>query len=262
MSLRRANCLAKINHAGWRGWSCWRVHTCTDHRSRWPSSSCTPRPPRPATSTWRRAESTRHQRTSMCVRHRPIGNSLTRSPVTDISSLLMLWDGPCLSRTCIGLWRVRTGLRPATSLCRTRARLSGAILRAGASLRSRSLLRSGSLLRAGTRLCAGIRAEAAFARTLPFARAMRRRLWQVGLLRLKLPALREFVAIAVTTRRMGGAQRYPSPFRARDRWVSLSLYPSYELSAQFPVYPPVGRGPWNWMPHFFAIEACSTATPR
>ena len=115
---------------------------------------------------------------------------------------------------------------------------------------------------AGTRLCAGIRAEAAFARALPFARAMRRRLWQVGLLRLKLPALREFVAIAVTTRRMGGAQRYPSPFRARDRWVSLSLYPSYELSAQFPVYPPVGRGPWNWMPHFFAIEACSTATPR
>ena len=33
---------------------------------------------------------TRHQRTSMCVRHRPIGNSLTRSPVTDISGLLMV----------------------------------------------------------------------------------------------------------------------------------------------------------------------------
>ena len=26
----------------------------------------------------------------MCVRHRPIGNSLTRSPVTDIGSLLMV----------------------------------------------------------------------------------------------------------------------------------------------------------------------------
>ena len=212
-------------------------------------------------STWRRAESTRHQRTSMCVRHRPIGNRLTRSPVTDISGLLMVWDGPGLSRTCIGLWRVRSGYAPQPAYVE-RAPVYPERYYGRSVATLRSLLRSGSLLRRGTRRCAGIRAEAAFARTLPFARAMRRRLWQVGLLRLKLPALREFVAIAVTTRRMGGAQRYPSPFRARDRWVSLSLYPSYELSAQFPVYPPVGRGPWNWMPHFFAIEACSTATPR
>ena len=101
------------------------------------------------------------------------------------AAFLVMGRRPCLSCTGIGLWRVRTGLRPAAGLCRTRARLSRALLRAGASLRSRSLLRSGSLLRRGTRLCAGIRAEAAFARALPFARAMRRRLWQVGLLRLK-----------------------------------------------------------------------------
>ena len=83
----------------------------------------------------------------------------------------VLWDaGPWLSCTGSGLWRVRTSLRPAARLCRTRARLSRALLRAGASLRSRWLLRSGSLLRRGTRLCAGVRAEAAFARALRSAR--------------------------------------------------------------------------------------------
>ena len=129
MSLRRANCLAKINHAGWRGWSCWRVHTCTDHRSRWPLSCCIPRPPRPATSTWRRAQSTRHPPMSMCVRHRPIGNRLTQNPVTDIGSLLIMGRRARLSCTGIGLWRVRTALPRATGLCRTRARLSRALLR-------------------------------------------------------------------------------------------------------------------------------------
>ena len=34
------------------------------------------------------AKSTRHQLMSMCVRHRPIGNRLTRSAVTDIGSPL------------------------------------------------------------------------------------------------------------------------------------------------------------------------------
>jgi len=91
-------------------------------------------------------------------------------------SAALLWDaGPRISCTGIGLWRVRTGLRRAAGLCRTRTRLS------------RALLRSGAVLRAGTRLCAGVCAEAASARTLPCAGAMRRRrrLWQqVGLLRL------------------------------------------------------------------------------
>ncbi len=36
ISLRRANCLAKINHMLAAGLHCWRRHTCTDHRSRWP----------------------------------------------------------------------------------------------------------------------------------------------------------------------------------------------------------------------------------
>src|SRR5438105_6568667 len=52
---------------------------------------------------------------------------------------------------------------------------------------------------------------------------MRRRLRRVGLLRLR--------HVTVTARRMGGAQRYPSPRRAHDRWVSLSLSPSYALVA-------------------------------
>ena len=59
ISLRPTICLAKINHAGWRGLSCWRLHTCTDHHSRWLLLCCALRPPRPATchpSTWRRAE--------------------------------------------------------------------------------------------------------------------------------------------------------------------------------------------------------------
>ena len=43
----------------------------------------------------------------------------------------------------------------------------------------------GALLRAGIRLCTGICAEAAAARALSCAGAMRRRLWQVGILRLK-----------------------------------------------------------------------------
>ena len=92
-----------------------------------------------------------------------------------ISAALFLWGaGPCISCTGIDLWRVRTGLRSAAGLCRTRARLSGA------------------LLRAGTRLCAGICAEAASARALPYAGGAmrrRRRLWQVGLLRLNRVAV-------------------------------------------------------------------------
>ena len=39
----------------------------------------------------------------------------------------------CIPRTGIGLWRVRTGLRRAAGLCRPRARLSRALLRARAS---------------------------------------------------------------------------------------------------------------------------------
>ena len=64
--------------------------------------------------------------------------------------------------------------------------------------RERSTLRSlttrGTLLRAGTGLCRRICAEAAAARALPCAGTMRRRLWPVDLLRLKPPALRGFVA--------------------------------------------------------------------
>ena len=115
------------------------------------------------------------------------------------------------------------GYAPAADLCRTRTRLSRSLLR------SRALLRSGALLRRGTRLCAGICAEAAPARALSWAGAMRRRLWQVGLLRLTA-ASRGFVMIAMTVRRLGGAQRHPSPLRARDGWVLLSLYPSCVLS--------------------------------
>ena len=88
ISLRPAFCLAKINRAGWRGLSSWRLHTCTDHRSRWPLLPCAPRPPRPATShpsTWRRAEFMRPPRTSMCVRGRPSGHRLTQNPVTTIA---------------------------------------------------------------------------------------------------------------------------------------------------------------------------------
>ena len=35
---------------------------------------------------------------------------------------------------------------------------------------------------------------------------------------------------------------------------------SMVLQAGRPYYVPGGREPWNWMPHFFAIDACSTAT--
>ena len=139
-------------------------------------------------------------------------------------SAALLWDaGPGISCTGFSPWRVRSGLRPAADLCRTRTRLSRSLLR------SRALLRSGALLRRGTRLCAGICAEAAPARALSWAGAMRRRLWQVGLLRLTA-ASRGFVMIAMTVRRLGGAQRHPSPLRARDGWVLLSLYPSCVLS--------------------------------
>src|SRR6185312_3571421 len=46
----------------------------------------------------------------------------------------------------------------------------------------------------------------------------------------RAPASRGFVMIAMTVRRLGGAQRHPSPLRARDGWVLLSLYPSCVLS--------------------------------
>ena len=108
------------------GLHCWRRHTCTDHRSRWPSVSCTRRPARPATchpSTWRPAESTRLPPTSMCVpdrTHRPYAEPGYgyRQPSYGVGSRL--------PRTGSGLWRVRTGLRRAAGLCRPRARLSRA----------------------------------------------------------------------------------------------------------------------------------------
>ena len=197
ISLHRADCLAKINHAGWRGCVCWRFHTCTDHRSRWPLSSCTRRPARPATchpSTWRPAESTRLPRTSTCVRDRPIG--LTRNPVTDIGSPLT-WT-PIAYRAPAAVYGEYGPPYAAQPVYVDRAPAYPERL-----LRSRALLRPGALLRAGIRLCAGICAAAAAARALPCAGTMRRRLWQVGLLRLK------------HARTMGGARRYPSPLRAR-----------------------------------------------
>ena len=53
-----------------------------------------------------------------------------------------------------------------------------------------SVTTPGSATTPGIRLCAGICAEAAAARAVSRAGAMRRRLWQVGLLRLKRPAWR------------------------------------------------------------------------
>src|SRR2546430_3799017 len=44
------------------------------------------------------------------------------------AALLLRHARPCLPCTGCGLWRVRTGLRYATGLCRTRARLSPALL--------------------------------------------------------------------------------------------------------------------------------------
>ena len=177
ISLRRANCLAKINHAGWRGCVCWRRHTCTDHRSRWPSVSCTRRPARPATchpSTWRPAESTRLPQMSTCVRDRPIG--LTRNPVTDIGSRLTGVDPAYRAPAAVyGEYEPPYAAQPVY------------VDRAPAYperhyARERYYAQEYDY--------AGICAEAAAARALPCAGTMRRRLWQVGLLRLKPPALR------------------------------------------------------------------------
>ena len=183
ISLRRANCLAKINHMLAAGLHCWRRHTCTDHRSRWPSVSCTRRPVRPATchpSTWRPAESTRLPPTSTCVPDQPIG--LTRNPATDIGSPLT-WTPHTAHRQRSMASTDRPTPR-SRSMSTARPPIPS-VTTLRASLRSRALLRPGALLRAGIRLCAGICAEAAAARALPRAGTMRRRLWQVGLLRLK-----------------------------------------------------------------------------
>ncbi len=83
ISLRPANCLAKINHASWRGCIVGGfthvpiiAHVgfcCPVLRGRRGQRPVIPRLPR----------------TSMCVRDRPIGNRLTQNPVTDIGSPLM-----------------------------------------------------------------------------------------------------------------------------------------------------------------------------
>ena len=265
MSLRRANCLAKINHAGWRGWSCWRVHTCTDHRSRWPSSSCTPRPPRPASiyvapGAIYAPSADVYVRPAPAYRQQPYAEPGYgyRQPSYGTRALHIAHRHRSMASTDRPTPRSRpmSNARPSIPSVTTRRSVTTlpSVLRSDTTVRIATTRRNATM-RWNTRRgrlcpCPTVRARDATTAMAGGSPAIK----AAGIARVRCDC--------GDNRRMGGAQRYPSPFRARDRWVSLSLYPSYELSAQFPVYPPVGRGPWNWMPHFFAIEACSTATPR
>ena len=124
---------------------------------------------------------TRLPQTSMCVRDRPIGNGLTRNPVTDIGSPLTGRRDriPC---TGIGLWRVRTGLRRAAGLCRPHARLSRALLRSERYYGRSATPRRNTIMEYAPRPPLPV----------PYRSAgtMRRRLRRVGVLRLKPRALR------------------------------------------------------------------------
>ena len=118
-------------------------------------------------------------------------------------------DGVSIPCTGSGLWRVRIGLRRAAGLCRPRARLSRASLRSERSATTRRNTTMRRNMRRGRRCpCPTVRGHDA-STTMAGRRT----------------------AIKAAVLRMGGAQRYPSPLRARDGWVSLSLYPSDALSS-------------------------------
>src|SRR5437868_10065524 len=183
ISLRRANCLAKINHAGWLGCVVGGfTHVpIIAHAGLCRAVFGGRRGQRPVIRLRGARRNLRAFRGRLCASGTDLSATALRGTRLRISAALLLRDaGPRIPRTGIGLWRVRTALRRAAGLCRPRARLSRA-------LRSRASLRSRALLRAGIRLRSGICAETASARALPRASAgtMRRRLWRGGLLRLR-----------------------------------------------------------------------------
>ena len=186
ISLHRADCLAKINHAGWRGCVVGGfIHVPIIAHA----GLC-----RPVLGGWRgqrpviRLRGARRNLRAFRQRLRASGTgpSALRGTRLRISAALLCDAGVSIPCTGIGLWRVRTGLRRAAGLCRSRARLSRALLRSGSVTTRRNTTMRRNMRRGRRCPCPTVRGHDA-------STTMAGR------------------PTAIKARRMGGARRYHRP---------------------------------------------------